>query len=79
MNEPANTNGEATGRVLRFKPRGMLRLDDEQYERLRQVAYEEHTDMSEIIRQGLALRFKAHDYNAKRRAKSARATSSVEA
>jgi hypothetical protein len=65
-----------TVRELRYKPRMMLRLDDAQYERLREVAYLEHMEMTQIVREGLALRIRQHDYNAKRRAKSQVASAS---
>lgn len=65
------------GRALNYKPRGMLRLDDAQYEGLRRMAFETHVPMTEIIRQGIELRLRQHDYNAKRR--RGKAASPVEA
>lgn len=34
----------------------LLRLDDDVHKRLRRAAYEEHTTLTEILREGLALR-----------------------
>lgn len=64
------------GRALNYKPRGMLRLDDPQYEGLRRMAFETHVPMTEIIRQGIELRLRQHEYNKRRRGKAA---STVEA
>lgn len=55
------------GRALTFKPRGMLRMDDAQYERLRRVAYEEHIPMTQIIRDGVERRLNDIERNRERR------------
>ena len=62
-----NGTSTTTSKYLRFKPRGMLRLDDAQYERLRRVAFEEHVDMTQIIREGIERRLNEIERNRRRR------------
>lgn len=64
-------NGTNTNKSLRFKPRGMLRLDDHQYDRLRRVAFEEHVDMTQIIREGIERRLNEIERNRRRRQRQA--------
>jgi predicted DNA-binding protein len=62
-----NGTSTTTSKHLRFKPRGMLRLDDDQYDRLRRVAFEEHVDMTQIIREGIERRLNEIERNRRRR------------